>query len=171
MAFAFPPAAWANQDLELYHGTTLKAANAIASQGIALPLCSSLTDFGKGFYTTTLQRQAITWAYTRAAIVGGKPAYLSYRVNRDALSGLETLFFVRGSFDADDYWSLVFHCRSGNPGHRSAGPLPFYDVVVGPFAAFWQQRLAIQDVDQVSFHTQIGIDLLSESIKGGPVIC
>ena len=92
MAFAFPPGRWTNQDLELYHGTTLKAANAIASRGIALALCSPLTDFGQGFYTTTLQRQAITWAYTRAAIVGGSPAYLSYRVNRDALSRLETLF-------------------------------------------------------------------------------
>jgi hypothetical protein len=78
---------------------------------------------------------------------------------------------VRGSFDADDYWSLVFHCRSGNPGHRRGGPVPFYDVVVGPVAAFWQQRLAIQDVDQVSFHTQPAIDLLAKSIKGGPVIC
>jgi hypothetical protein len=171
MAFAFPPAAWINQDLELYHGTTLMAANAIASRGISLASCSSLTDFGQGFYTTTLQRQAITWAYTRAAIVGDKPAYLSYRVNRDALSSLETLFFVRGSFDADDYWSLVFHCRTGKPGHRPGGPVSFYDVVVGPVAAFWQQRLAIQDVDQVSFHTQPAIGLLSNSVTSGPVTC
>lgn len=171
MRFAFPPKHWTNQDIDLYHGTTQSAAQAIVSSGIALAWCSSLTDFGQGFYTTTLERQAITWAYTRAALVGGTPAYIRFRVSRDALSELETLFFVRGSFDAEDFWSFVFYCRTGNPGHQHGGGLSFYDVVVGPVAAFWQQRLAIQDVDQVSFHTENAIDLLEKSVNGHPILC
>jgi hypothetical protein len=34
--------------------------------------------------------------------------------------------------------------------------------VVGPVAAFWDQRLAIQDTDQVSFHTDDAIKLIGE---------
>jgi NhaP-type Na+/H+ and K+/H+ antiporter len=38
--------------------------------------------------------------------------------------------------------------------------------VVGPVAAFWDQRLAIQDTDQVSFHTDDAIKLIGEHLKG-----
>src|ERR1700738_4556957 len=153
MAVPFPPTPWTNQAIVLYHGTTLASATAIANYGINLGLCSPLTDFGKGFYTTTLKRQAITWAYARAALVGGLAGYIEFAVDRDALSEQDTLAFVRGSFDAEDFWSLVFYCRHGKPGHVHREDPYCYDVVYGPVSAFWQQRLAIQDVDQVRFTT------------------
>jgi hypothetical protein len=175
----FPPAAWTNQPIVLYHGTTLAAARAIDATGVKKTFGSPLTDFGKGFYTTTLLRQAITWAHNRAALLHTTPGYVKITVNRDELSKPATLAFVRGSFDAEDFWSLVFHCRHGNPGHkrplssapaisiRSPGEIDgdkeYYDVVYGPVSAFWQQRLAIQDVDQVSFHTNNSIALLNRS--------
>jgi hypothetical protein len=117
-------------------------------------------DFGQGFYTTTLLRPAITWAHTRAAVVGGVPGYARFVVDRNALSEQDTLSFLRGSFDAEDLWSLVFYCRGGNPGHNR-GEKVFHDVVIGPVAAFWRQRLAIQDVDQISFHTDRAVYLLN----------
>ena len=42
----------------LWHGCTVVAKNHIEAHGIDLARCAVDTDFGRGFYTTTLQRQA-----------------------------------------------------------------------------------------------------------------
>ena len=111
------------------------------------------TDFGRGFYTTTLLRQAQTWAFqTVQTDPGGAAAVVAVEVDRNELAALEVLSFVRGDFDAEDFWSLVVHCRSGNPDHARANG-GWYDVVAGPVASFWRQRLTISGVDQMSFHT------------------
>lgn len=55
-----------NDDLILYHGTDDKSAREIIAHGIDLSLCSPLTDFGRGFYTTTNLEQAKNWAVLKA---------------------------------------------------------------------------------------------------------
>lgn len=77
------------------------------------------TDFGQGFYTTTLLRQAYTWAESITLQSGNReePAVVAITVTREELAALDSLWFVLGHFDADDFWSFVFHCR-----RPSAGP-------------------------------------------------
>ncbi len=43
----------------------------------------------------------------------------------------------------------------------------WYDIVCGPVAAFWDQRSAMNDADQISFHTITAAKLLTDLIKSG----
>jgi hypothetical protein len=158
------PTTWSNQKLVLYHGTIDTEAPAIVAQ-IDISKGRKFTDFGRGFYTTTILRQAKSWAWTRSqSKLGSNFAVVRLEIERDALAGLQALWFVRGTFDDEDFWSLIFHCRSGNSPHgRTAYTIPEYDVVIGPAAASWKQRLAIHDADQVSFHTSDAERLLNSS--------
>ena len=40
-------------------------------------------------------------------------------------------------------------------------------MVSGPVAAFWQQRSAMLEADQYSFHTQRGVDVLNNVLVAG----
>lgn len=104
------------------------------------------------------------WQAAQVAMAGGnlsaRGCVLAYRLDRDLAASLESLSFVRGDRDAEDFWSLVFHCRQGLAGHRRSGANSFYDLVSGPVAAFWQQRVAMADADQISIHTPAAALLL-----------
>jgi hypothetical protein len=162
----FPPPPWLNQDLVLYHGT-IDSFSAAVVAGVQVGSGRPFVDFGPGFYTTTVYRQAYTWAAQIAATTpsGRTPAVVQITVSRNALAGLETLSFVRGDFFADDYWSFVHHCRSGALDHGRPGVQRCYDVVYGPVAAFWNQRMTITDADQISFHTSTAEDILNRSLR------
>jgi uncharacterized protein DUF3990 len=150
----FPPPPWVNQDIVVYHGTVDKFAVAIVLGRVLVSLGKPSTDFGPGFYTTTLKRQAQMWAAQISATrPGTSPAVIEITIKRLSLASLETIAFVRGDFDADDYWSLIHHCRKGALDHGRPSPTPFYDIVYGPVAAFWNQRMIVSDADQISFHT------------------
>src|SRR5450432_2421716 len=111
---AFPAPIWSNQDLVVYHGTTSKFASDIETRTIDVTRGKRNTDFGPGFYTTTLKRQAQMWAaQISASRAGSIPAVVEITILRTSLATLATLSFVRGDFDAEDYWSLVHHCRKG----------------------------------------------------------
>jgi len=163
----FPPPPWTNQDIVLYHGTVDIFATAIVMGPIRASLGRTHTDFGPGFYTTTLLRQAHTWAAQIAASKPGtRAAVVELRVSRDELADLETLAFARGDFQADDFWSLIHYCRSGATDHGRPFPLrAYYDVVYGPVAAFWNQRMTIAGADQVSFHTAPAEAVLNKSTR------
>jgi hypothetical protein len=162
----YPPSSWTNGPVRSYHGTVDVFANAIVSSGVNVGLGRTGTDFGPGFYTTTLERQAKTWAHQLAIPRGARAAVVAIDVGRDALASLDTLAFVRGDFDAEEFWSLVVHCRRGASHHARAGVhRRAYDVVIGPVASFWQQRLLIQGVDQMSFHTPAAERVLNSSTR------
>jgi hypothetical protein len=182
MIAPFPPPTWTHQPIVLYHGTLTSHADDITKKGINLKCCKSYTDFGRGFYTTTSLIQAQSWAWHLAAASHTSTSSLAlpaqsvvmFTVDREALGELLTLAFVRGDWYAEDYWSLVFHCRSGLPGHGLPKKKPsfyhdqkkhesYYDVVYGPIAAFWPQRSAMHDSDQISFHTDKAVNLLNNS--------
>lgn len=157
-----PPAAWTNQPLRVYHGTTGMHADAILHSGVQIGSGRPERDFGSGFYTTTLREQAENWAWRQCReSEGTAPAVLEITVDRDALGELETLAFVRGEREAEDFWSLVAHCRSGATDHGRRGDEARYDVVIGPVTAFWEQRVAMLGVDQISFHTERAQRLLN----------
>lgn len=199
-AFAAPP--W-QPDLSefviLWHGCTTDDKDRIEQNAIDLSYCAVDTDFGRGFYTTTLERQARQWAWDRffdwqaknPRRTGNQPAILRFRVRRfgksargtkltceDGLDELDSLSFVIGDFDNADYWSLVQHCRQSTPADPAAGTAQiihdhkhrrnggWYELVSGPVAAFWTQRVAMDDADELSFH-QVGVDLLNALIDQG----
>ena len=160
------PRPWSNQSLVLYHGTLARHVPGI-KQGVQPSRGRLNTDFGPGFYTSTSLRQAKSWAWAlaQAAQVAGngqaQAAVVHFHADRNALASLEALCFVRGDYEADDFWSLVFYCRQGAVDHSRAGPTAIYDVVYGPVAAFWQQRSAMLDSEQISFHTARGVTALT----------
>jgi hypothetical protein len=150
---------WTNGALPLFHGTDDAAARAILHSGIDLRRCSPVTDFGRGFYTTTNLDQAKNWARIRAARAGStsvKGAVIAMDVSRDWLATLQCLVFVRDVPEAG-YPDFVRHCRGGRAPHRLSAD---YDAVYGP-VAMWQDALdyssarlfTIADCDQISFHS------------------
>jgi hypothetical protein len=162
----FPPPPWVNQDIIVYHGTVDKFAAAIVSGPILVSLGKPCTDFGPGFYTTTSKRQAQTWAAQLSATrPGASPAVIEITIKRASLATLESIAFVRCDFDADDYWSLIHHCRNGGLDHGRSSPASYYDIVYGPVAAFWNQRMIVSDADQISFHTPSAERVLKSSLR------
>lgn len=156
--FDIPPT-WKNGPLVVYHGTLATHAANIKAHGVN-PLKGRVgTDFGPGFYTTTVERQAKSWAWIAAAAstvsgsAGTTGAVVRLEVDRDALAGLDSIGFIRGDYDAEDFWSLVFHCRGGAVGHARSSAALYYDVVYGPVASFWMQRNVMNGADQISFHS------------------
>jgi len=170
MAKLSSPRRWGNQHITLYHGT-LDIHTASIMKGVDLRYAREDTDFGKGFYTTTLNRQALRWAWQLSGQVDGtKPAIIQFEVNRDELASLDIICFVRGDFEADDFWSLVFHCRTDQDHHGRGKADGWYDLAIGPVAARWKHRVAFSrangsdfDADQVSFHTPRAVKLLNQS--------
>jgi Protein of unknown function (DUF3990) len=174
----------------LWHGCTAIDKANVEKNGISLAACAIDTDFGRGFYTTTVERQAKQWAWRRfldwqkqnRRATGNEPVVMRFQMRRYSLTkkrlaihergidDLLTLAFVHGDYGNDDYWSLVQHCRASTTAkindHRRA-PNRWYDVVIGPVAAFWTQRVAMPDADQVSFHTKSGIQILDGLIQHG----
>ncbi len=167
--------------MTLWHGCTARDAVQIQKK-IDLNKSRCDADFGRGFYLTSLERQARQWAWYRFYSLsprqrsGTTAQVLKFRVPRAKLARLEFLAFVLPSYDNLDLWSLVQHCRQSPPapGHHhhnhpdaSARPDGWYDMVIGPVAAFWQQRVAMVDADQISFHTKKAVDILQGLIKSG----
>lgn len=184
----------------LWHGCTVSDKNDVERHGIDVTKSAVDTDFGQGFYTTTLERQARHWAWERFYVwqdrnptaTGNQPVVLRFRVRRysvkprdrvgslDLNAGLDELLslqFVRGDYDHEDYWSLVQHCRRSIPADLITGQpavvnnhqrpsADWYEMVSGPVAAFWTQRVAIIGADQFSFHGK-GIELLQALIDEG----
>ena len=167
--------------IDLYHGCTTDDKKSI-DKGIDLTMCRIDTDFGRGFYTTTVKYQAEQWAWTRSKnpavsrIPANQPVVLKFHVDRHQLADLKFISFVLADPSKDDFWSFVQHCRKSRPGaiHDHRGPVVFpadgtmwYDVACGPVSAFWRQKFAMQDTDQFSFHTCQGVGLLNNLIRSG----
>jgi hypothetical protein len=177
------PAPWKvaqSRYVTLWHGCTSSDRAVIESKGIDVTVGRVSTDFGRGFYTTTIERQARHWAWlrynARGAVhpPGTHPVVLRFRVDRSKLAELSWIAFVLGAFSNKDFWGLVQHCRGSTPtmindhkGPVSEGGLQWYDVAYGPVAAFWEQRIAMVDSDQMSFHTQRAGRLLTDLIRSG----
>jgi hypothetical protein len=100
----FPPPAGDGERVTLYHGTLESAVPSMLS-GVDLRYAQANQDVGRGFYTTTLERQAVAWAYKSASKSATltMPAVIAFEVGLSAQSKLDTLSFVRADFDAERY--------------------------------------------------------------------
>jgi Protein of unknown function (DUF3990) len=167
-------AKWKNDALVLFHGCTELSIRPSSPRGIAIdanPHNLSLvagghrTEFGRGFYATTWQRQAEFWANRQAKKLSiklrnqprPKAVVLRFEVARDMLAGLESLVFTS---EHSGFWSFVAYCRSGSVSHGRGGGQTEYDVIYGPVSV-WPQRLVIKDCDQISFHTDKALAAIS----------
>jgi len=157
---------WDNSPIVLFHGTLLSSVASIVSN-VDITRGEADTDFGRGFYTSTLLSQAIDWAERKAitAPILEEPAVVRLKVNRLALSRLTHLGFVRGARDAEDFWRFVFHCRQERPHILQSES--YYDVVYGPVAEVWDDpphRSVFPHFDQISFHTSESQVLLNNGL-------
>ncbi|MCX6594434.1 MAG: DUF3990 domain-containing protein [Acidobacteria bacterium] len=150
------PPPWTNQPLTVFHGTNVGAARRILKSGIDLNRARQGTDFGPGFYVTTLQQQAWNWSVSRFE---KDPTVLRFRLDRLDFGRATCLFFLDAGVLAEDYWSFVWACRRGATKHHAIG---YYDVVGGPFASTWRMRTADPAGNQLSFHTSAGVSLLGK---------
>jgi hypothetical protein len=152
---------WSNQPLVLYHGTDDASAKSILAEGVKLRFCNALTDFGRGFYTTTNLAQAWDWAALRAKrlqLVGNisaKAAVIRISAERNWLGRLDSLIFVRDARETR-FPDFVRYCRKGGSPHRPRARN--YKVVYGPVAEWNDQfdpnlQLSVFPFyDQISFH-------------------
>ena len=174
-----------SDSLVLWHGCTNFDREGIERFGIDLKFSRVDLDFGRGFYATTLERQAKHWAHRRynsgrIPKHDNRPVLLRFCVPRLTLAKLMSLHFVSPDYDNSDYWSLVQHCRQSKSAkgkriplvNHHNGPviedgLGWYDIVYGPVVASWEQRVCLVGMDQISFHTMAGVSLLNRLISTG----
>ncbi len=160
MALAAVPR-WNDQNILLYHGTSdLWAASIL--RAVDLRHAQPLTDFGRGFYTTTKLDQARRWATGVVRTWGGSAAVIEFDVERNSLAQLEGLFFIRSDTLGVDFWSFVQYCKTIQGDHRRIYTAGYYDIVAGPVPDDWKKQSVIPDSDQVSFHTAAAIDALNQ---------
>lgn len=181
MSALHPPPPWAgttrSRYVELWHGCLRSDLKSIRA-GIDPTRGDPATDFGRGFYTSTVKRQARHWAWRRYLSLPlprrrqEAPVVVRLRVPLDQLARLDSLHFVLGDYNQERFWSFVHHCRGStrtavrthaHPGRRP--PDDWYDVVSGPVAAFWEQRVAMLGSDQLSFHTAQAAHLLNQVVR------
>lgn len=155
---------WTNQDIELFHGTTVQSAQTICEAGVDVSRSRPDCDFGTGFYCTTSLQQAQERAEQKAAPTWQSPAVVRIILPRKDIAALNVLAFVRGEREALDFWSLVHFFRDGNARLAPAliGSLFPYDVVFGP-VALWRSKQPMPLADQVSFHTPAAQQLLNSA--------
>ena len=164
--------------MKLFHGSNLDIND------IDLSKCRPYKDFGKGFYLTELEDQAVKMAKRVARLYGGDPIVNVYAFDENTLSSsnLKTRDFGR---TASEEWArFVMNNRSrrfNNTASLECNLDNKYDIVTGPIAnddvavLFRQYQNEIIDFEtlikgmtykeltsQYSFHTPKAIALLEK---------
>lgn len=150
---------WDNRELTLWHGTTLDRARRIQATAPDLSRSRKSLDFGRGFYATTRQRQATDWALRAASKTRTHPALISWRVRYDDFDHWPKIVFADAGKSSHDFWRFVELNRTLEQPHRSK-PLGYFDIVAGPASKNYVARNGVEDMDQISFHTDAAITLL-----------
>lgn len=153
--------------MKLYHGSIVEVRNPSLRYG------RKRTDFGKGFYTTTLVEQAEHWANIKKDRAKSERAIVSVYEIDDALFTNPDLQ-IREFHGVDESWlNFVVNCRKESSVKHD------FDIVFGPVAndnvfttvnlyesgildapAAIAQLRAYKTYDQLSFHTQRVISTL-----------
>lgn len=110
--------------IELYHGSNTQIDE------IDISRCKPNKDFGRGFYLTDIEQQALDMAYRRTNIMGtGKPTVTAFLFDEKHLTdgSLRVLQFDKPSQE----WARFI---LANRNSRKTGYSHGYDVVIGPIA-------------------------------------
>lgn len=110
--------------MKLYHGSN------IAVETIDFDKCKPYKDFGRGFYLTEIEKQAILMARRTASIYGGEATVTVFEFDESgALGDLE--LSIKRFDEPNEEWALfVMNNRSRTHKH----PCHEYDIVIGPVA-------------------------------------
>lgn len=162
--------------MKLYHGSNQEIIT------IDFSKCRPYKDFGKGFYMTTMQDQAVKMAKRVARIYGGNPCVNVYEFDENCLH--KDLNIRR--FDKPDIDWAVFILNNRNRDFSNFDSLDCnhdckYDLVIGPvanddlallFRQFESGLISVETLvkgmkykkltNQYSFHTDKAIQYLSK---------
>ncbi len=148
----------------VYHGSSIAVQHP--------DVCHSYRalDFGKGFYVTTVWKQAERWAKRKTDLTGSGHAVVSQYQTSDALSAFRAKTFPK---DLNERIDFVCGCRDGKDIY------PAYDVIIGKVAndkvfrvvdmyhsGIWDRDRALREIrtypdyDQIAFITQEAVDQL-----------
>lgn len=110
--------------MKLYHGSNT------AIETIDFDKCKPYKDFGRGFYLTEIEQQAVLMARRTASIYGGEAVVTVFEFDeRTALT--ESELSVKRFDEPNEEWALfVMNNRSRTQKH----PSHEYDIVIGPVA-------------------------------------
>lgn len=107
--------------ITLYHGSNVRI------ESIDLGKCKPYKDFGKGFYLTDIEEQAVQMAVRRTRIAGvGVPTVSAYRSDERFLD--DASLKVKKFDSPSREWALFVLAN------RQGRELPAYDIVLGPVA-------------------------------------
>ncbi len=110
--------------MKLYHGSNT------AIEAIDFNKCKPFKDFGRGFYLTEIEEQAVLMARRTASIYGGEAIVTVFEFNKTAVLGNSKLS-VKHFEEPNEEWALfVMNNRSRTHEH----PIHEYDIVIGPVA-------------------------------------
>lgn len=106
----------------LYHGTYTNF------DSIELDKCRPFKDFGKGFYLTDLEVQAMKMAVKKSKIFNGSPVILKYEFDESLLNNgkLKVKIFTK----PDREWAEFIYNNRSRTSHYNHD----YDIVTGPIA-------------------------------------
>ena len=126
-------------------------------------------DFGKGFYVTTVYKQALRWARRKADLIGSADAILNVYEMDERFDGLAVKTFA----DSAEWIDFVCSCRDEGAEYLK------YDLIIGRVAddkvfrvvdmyrsGVWDRERAIKEIrtyenyDQIAFITQKAVDRL-----------
>lgn len=106
----------------LYHGTY------ILFDAIDLDKCRPFKDFGKGFYLTDIEEQAVNMAVKKSKIFNGSPVILKFKFDESLL--IDGTLNVKQFSTPDREWAeFIYNNRS-----RKGCFTHSYDIVTGPIA-------------------------------------
>lgn len=106
----------------LYHGTY------ILFDAIDLDKCRPFKDFGKGFYLTDIEEQAVNMAVKKSKIFNGSPVILKFEFDESLL--IDGTLNVKRFSKPDREWAeFIYKNRSRKSCYNHS-----YDIVTGPIA-------------------------------------
>lgn len=111
----------------LYHGS-----NMLIEQ-IDLALSKPNKDFGKGFYLSELETQAMDMATFKAMQLGGEPIVSKFHFDQNVLDNSELRIKVFNDY-SEEWADFVLANRDGKPVEQ-------YDIIYGPIA---DDRIGLQ---------------------------
>ena len=148
----------------IYHGTTMMIKNPDVFHSYRN------LDFGKGFYVTTVKKQAERWAFRKAEMTFSSTGIVNVYQMKDILPDISIKSFPD---DLNEWIDFVCACRDGSLIYKE------YDIIKGKVAddrvyrvvnlyrtGVWDKKRAIEEMkpyeiyDQIAFISQKAIDAL-----------
>ena len=110
--------------MRLFHGSNT------GIESIDFEKCKPYKDFGRGFYLTEIEQQAVSMASRTVAIYQGDPVVTAFEFD-DTAAFADPALSIKHFPSPDEEWAL-FVLR--NRSRRQQAPTHPYDIVIGPVA-------------------------------------